>query len=164
MKSIYIPNESFQSQNEVKIINRILCDNIETLYNYIDESIEIWILGDKDQEFLEKITETALSENRIFDPFDELPVSQHRRLLHVAVINHNKTDLKEITRETIYGNVDYNIYDFIRTLIFRLVSKFPKNLDNTREGLDEINKFCNEKFRYGDKNNNFDPIQTGSKN
>ena len=145
MRSINIPNESFQNGNEVKIINNLLYDNIDTLNNYIDESIEIWIIGNRDEEFLDSLTRTAFSQNRIYDPFDELPVSQHRKLQHVAVITNNNQNLKEISKETIYGNVDYNIYDFVRSLIFRLVTKFPKKTDcegNSKTGrqLSHINR------------------------
>jgi len=163
MKSIYIPNESFQTKNEVNIINKILYDNMETLYNYVDESIEIWILGNKDQKFLDKLIQTALKQNRIYDPFDELPINQHRDLLHVAVINHNITCLKDITRETIYGNVDYNIHDFVRSLIFRLVSKFPKNVDNNENNINGENIFDKNKSVDHTNNNVPESAHSGTK-
>lgn len=163
MKSIYVPNESFQNRDEVRIINKILYDNIETLYNYIDENIEIWIIGNKDQEFLQKLTQAALDQNQIYDPFDELPVSQYRRLLHVAVINQRRASIEELTRETIYGNIDYNIYDFVRSLFYRLMTKFPKNPDNRRQETEEVNNPCKGKSAYVGKSENSQTARYGSK-
>lgn len=88
MSSRYVPSESFESQKEIDLIKKILSNIVDALYDHVDESIEIWLIDNKDKMFLQKLDQTALSPYRIYDPFDELPINQHRRLLHIAVIYH----------------------------------------------------------------------------
>ena len=51
MKSIFVPNESFQNKNEIKSINNFLYKNAKVLLEEIDDQTEIWIIRNKDQEF-----------------------------------------------------------------------------------------------------------------
>ena len=59
MKSIFVPNESFQNKNEIKSINNYFNKNAKVLLEQIDDQTEIWIIGNKDQEFFKKQTEQA---------------------------------------------------------------------------------------------------------
>jgi len=60
MKSLFVPNESFQNKNEIKSINNYFNKNAKVLLEQIDDQTEIWIIGNKDQEFFEKTNRTGL--------------------------------------------------------------------------------------------------------
>ncbi len=54
MKSIFVPNESLEDKEEIKRINNYLYKNSEFLLEKIDDQTEIWIIGNKDEEFFKK--------------------------------------------------------------------------------------------------------------
>lgn len=126
MKSIFVPNESFQKKNEIKSINNYLYRNAKVLLEEIDDQTEIWIIGNKDQEFFEKQTEHAYDENRVLDPIDSLPIGRHRKLRHIAVINHKHDLDSDLRSEIIYANSDFDVSDFVQIVINLLRSKYPK--------------------------------------
>jgi len=126
MKSIFVPNESFQNKNEIKSINNYLYKNAKVLLEEIDDQTEIWIIGNKDQEFFEKQTEQAYGESRVLDPTDNLPVGRHHRLQHIAVINHKNDPDSDLRSEIIYANSDFDISDFVQIVIKLLLRQYPK--------------------------------------
>jgi len=126
MKSIFVPNESFQNKNEISSINKLLSRNATVLLEEIDDQTEIWIIGNKDQEFFDKQTEQAFIENRVLDPIDKLPVSRYKKLKHIAVINHEIDIHSELYKETIYANSDHDVSDFVAIVINLLKHKYPK--------------------------------------
>jgi len=52
MKSIYLPNDSFNSKYEINIINKLLSKLYDSVLDDIDDKIEVWIIGNKDKDFL----------------------------------------------------------------------------------------------------------------
>ena len=126
MKSMFVPNESFQNENEIKSINNYLYKNAKVLLEEIDDQTEIWIIGNKDQEFFKKQTEQAYNENRVLDPIDNLPVGKHRKLQHIAVINHKHDVNSDLRSEIIYANSDFDLLDFVQIVINLLKQKYPK--------------------------------------
>ncbi|NIP31931.1 MAG: hypothetical protein GTN99_10710 [Candidatus Dadabacteria bacterium] len=127
MKSIFVPNESFESRSEIKCINNYLYKNSELLLKEIDDRTEIWIIGNKDKDFFNKQTEQAFLENKVLDPIDGLPISKHRNIHHIAVINHKYDNNDNLNLETIYANSDFDVVDFINIVINLLRQKYPKN-------------------------------------
>jgi len=132
MKSIFIPDESFQNKQEIH--NIFLMNEVDSLLDDIDEKIEVWIIGNNDTEFFDNQTKPLLKEEIILDPADGLPVSEHRGLQHIAVINYNGDDTEQITREYTFGNTDYAIYDFVVIVLSLLKTKFPKKKPNELTG------------------------------
>jgi len=126
MKSIFVPNESFQNKNEIKRINNYFNKNAKVLSEQIDDQTEIWIIGNKDQEFFKKQTEQAYNENRVLDPIDNLPIGKHRKLQHIAVINHKHDVNSDLRSEIIYANSDFDVLDFVQIVINLLKQKYPK--------------------------------------
>ena len=55
MKSIYMPSESFQSNQEVNILNKFFASSYKSLLDDIDDKIEVWIIGNKDKDFFNKL-------------------------------------------------------------------------------------------------------------
>ena len=51
MKSIYLPNDSFNSKYEINIINKLLSKLYDSVLDDIDDKIEVWIIGNKDKDF-----------------------------------------------------------------------------------------------------------------
>ena len=126
MKSIFVPNESFQNKNEIKSINDYFNKNAKVLLEQIDDQTEIWVIGNKDQEFFKKQTEQAYNENRVLDPIDNLPIGKHRKLQHIAVINHKHDVNSDLRSEIIYANSDFDALDFVQIVINLLKQKYPK--------------------------------------
>jgi hypothetical protein len=126
MKSIYMPNDSFNSKYEINIINKLLSKLSRSMLDDIDDKIEVWIIGNKDQEFFEKQTEHAYDENRVLDPIDHLPIGRHRKLRHIAVINHKNDLNSDLRSEIIYANSDFDVSDFVQIVINLLLRQYPK--------------------------------------
>jgi hypothetical protein len=136
MKSIFVPNESFENKDEIKSINNYLYKNDQVLLEEIDDQTEIWIIGNKDQEFFEKQTEQAYTENRVLDPMDNIPIGKHRTLQHIAVINHKFDSNSDLNSEIIYANSDFDIADFVHIVIDILKKQYPKNKANAANNED----------------------------
>ncbi len=132
MKSIFVPNESFQNQSEIKSINRFLSRNTDVLLEEIDDQTEIWIIGNKDEDFFKKQTEQAFKENRVLDPVDKLPVPKYKKLQHIAVINHKLDPNSDKHTEIIFANSDHDISDFVHIVIDILKQRYPKNKTDSK--------------------------------
>jgi len=126
MKSIYMPNDSFNSKYEINIINKLLSKLYGSVLDDIDDKIEVWIIGNKDKDFFNNQVEIPIKEHIVLDPFDELPIAEYREVLHLAVVNYKFSIAANATREFLYGNTDYDLFDFITGVIRRLKNKFPK--------------------------------------
>jgi len=136
MKSIFVPNESFENKNEIKNINNYLYKNANIILEEIDDQTEIWIIGNEDKDFFEKQTEQAFIENRVLDPMDNLPVPKHKKLQHIAVINHIYDLNSELRSEIIYANSDFDITAFVQIAINLLKQKYPKKKVNSSDNKD----------------------------
>ncbi len=64
MKSIYIPSESFNTRDEVSIINKLLVSLSESMLDRIDDRVEVWIIGNKDTGFFNRLINVPISEER----------------------------------------------------------------------------------------------------
>jgi len=148
MKSIFIPNESFNFKSEIKCVNKLLINNSEAFLRQIDDSVEMWIIGDKDKDFFDVLTKKPLEEKRVLDPGDGIPVAEYKKIQHIAVIYCNGDDIEPITREYIFGNTDYDVYDFVLIVLNLLKTKFPKK--NPNELTDNIDK----QYMFRNSNNN----------
>jgi len=126
MKSIYMPNDSFNSKYEINIINKLLSKLSRSMLDDIDDKIEVWKIGNKDKDFFNSRVEIPMREHRILDPIDELPISEYREVQHIAVVNYKFSVAADVTREFLYGNTDYDVSEFITGVIRRLKIKFPK--------------------------------------
>jgi len=151
MKSIYMPNDSFNSKYEINIINKLLSKLSRSMLDDIDDKIEVWIIGNKDKDFFNSRVEIPMREHRILDPIDELPISEYREVQHIAVVNYKFSVAADVTRESLYGNTDYDVSEFITGVIRRLKNKFPKK--KVRLIKDEV------KEKYDKESNNIEQLQ-----
>jgi len=151
MKSIYMPNDSFNSKDEINIINKLLSKLSRSILDDIDDKIEVWIIGNKDKDFFNSRVEIPMREHRILDPIDELPISEYREVQHIAVVNYKFSIATNVTREFLYGNTDYDVSDFITWVIRRLKNKFPKK--KVRLVVNEV------KEKYDKENNHIELLQ-----
>jgi len=151
MKSIYIPSESFNSKYEINIINQLLPKLYDSVLDDIDDKIEVWILGNKDKDFFNSKVAIPMREHRVLDPRNELPISEYREVLHIAVVNYKFSIAADVTREFLYGNTDNDLSEFITWVIRRLKNKFPKK--KVRLDKNEI------KEKYDKENNNIELLQ-----
>jgi len=126
MKSIYIPNESFHNENEVNIINKLLSKLSESALDDIDDKIELWLIGNKDKDFFSSQVDIPMREHRVIDPMDELPIPEYREVQHVAIVNYKLSVEANLIKEFFYGNTDYDVTDFVTSVVARLRNKFPK--------------------------------------
>ncbi len=117
----------------------------------IDDKIEVWIIGNKDKDFLNSQVEIPIKEQIVLDPFDELPIAEYRDVLHIAVVNYKFSIAANATREFLYGNTDYDVSEFITGVIRRLKSKFPKR--KVRLVINEV------KEKYDKENSNIELLQ-----
>lgn len=138
MKSVFVPNESFDNKNEIKSINNYLYKNAKVLLDQIDDQTEIWIIGNRDKEFFNKQTEQAFIENRVLDPMDNFPINKHRKLRHIAVINHKYDSSAELNTEIIYANSDFDVTDFTNIVINLLKIQYPKNGINSKDNAKDL--------------------------
>jgi len=127
MKSVFIPNESFESKYEVKSINNYLYKHANILLEDIDDQTEIWIIGNKDKDFFTNQTVQAFEEDRVLDPLDNLPVPRYRQIHHIAVINHKYGPNSQLNAEIIYANCDHEVAEFVAMVINILKSTYPRN-------------------------------------
>lgn len=119
-----MPNDSFQKE-DISIIKKIISDFGQSVLEDIDNNLEAWIIGDKDEVFFKKKIHSAIKHKSIIDPFDELPCNKTVKLRHIAVINNCSKSGKGI--EAVYGNSQRELYDFASCVFFRLANEFPSN-------------------------------------
>ena len=146
-----MPNDSFNSKDEINIINKLLSKLYGSVLDDIDDKIEVWIIGNKDKDFFNSRVEIPMREHRILDPIDELPISEYREVQHIAVVNYKFSIATNVTREFLYGNTDYDVSEFLTWVIIRLKNKFPKK--KVRFIKNEVNE------KYDKENNNIELLQ-----
>lgn len=125
MKSIYMPDESFVYEDDLAIVNKAISLISFTVFEEIDDRLEIRILGNKDKDIFTKQTEQAYKENRVLDTLDSLPVPRYKQIQHIAVINHKYGSNSELNVDIIYANCDYEVPEFVEIVINILVDTYP---------------------------------------
>ena len=138
MKSIFVPNESFENKSEIDSINSYLYKNSQLLLEEIDDLTEIWIIGSKDEDFFKMQTIKAFEENRVLDPFDIMPVAPYKKIQHIAVINHKYGADSSLNTEIIYANADNDVTGFTQMVIHLLMKIYPKKRSGSDDS--ELNK------------------------
>ncbi len=126
-----MPNVSFQEE-DISIINKIISDFGQSVLEDIDNNLEAWIIGDKDEVFFKKKFHSAIKHRSIIDPFDELPCNKTVKFRHIAVINKCSKNGKGI--EAVYGNSQRELYDLASCVFFRLANEFPSDKNASTNG------------------------------
>lgn len=127
MRSVYFPSNSFQDTGEYKKINELFLEYSHTLYEEIDDNVEISIFGNRDLSIIKSLTGFNDRHENIIDPSDQLPIQGHNDLSYIALVYYKNPDNPDGSGQIIYGSVDYKLHDFISLLLYRLACKFPKS-------------------------------------
>ena len=127
MKSVYFPLASFKSTNEKKRINELLLEYCHTLYEEIDDNVQISIFGNRGLYKINRIADYDNLQMNVIDPSDQLPIKDHKALSYIAIVYYKDYDNPVRSDQIIYVCVDYKLHDFISLLLYSLACRYPKS-------------------------------------